>query len=473
MIELIVQEAAEVMGAQLVGEHRADVWTRVFPPVSTDTRTLAPGQCFVCLKGPRFNAHDFVGQALEKGASVVVHSDDLPASVLRPGVVFLQVADTLSALQTLAHYARRKWGGTLVGVTGSAGKTTTRAFISALLGRKYRVMQSSGNLNNEIGLPLSLLGIAPEHEVAVIELGMNHAGEIRALARIALPDCAVLTNVGPVHLEFFDSVADIAQAKAEILEFLPAKGRIVFNGDDEHLARVVRNHPVRKVSFGSSEEADVRIIGYKLHDLSRMDFTAVVRGSELSASVPFAGKYFLYNIAAALATAVDMGVSLEELGQGLKELEPVRMRGRLLRVKRGRLTGVTVWDDSYNANPHAVASVLETIKELRGFQRKIVALGTMLELGRHSAELHRDIGAKIAASGVDLLLAVGSESAFLCQGAHAAGMTSDRLLEFEGAKPAGDYLVAQLRPGDLVLVKGSRGIGMDLAVRQIEAVEET
>jgi len=472
VIELILEEAARIMGAELIGEHHADVFTRFFPAVSTDTRTLTSGQCFVCLKGPRFNAHDFVGQALDKGASVIVHSEDLPSSVLRPGVVYLKVADSLSALQNLAHYSRSKWGGMLVGVTGSAGKTTTRSFISTLLGRKFRVMQSSGNFNNEIGLPLSLLGIGPEHQAAVIEFGMNHAGEIRALARIALPDCAVLTNVGPVHLEFFESVDAIARAKAEILEFLPADGWIVFNADDQRVARVVRDHPAGKISFGFNPSADVRVTDYTLHDLSRMEFTAVVRGSEISASVPFGGRHFLYNVAAALATAVEMGVSVGEMLDGLNELAPVKMRGRLLRLQTGRLAGVTVWDDSYNANPHAVASVLETLKELRGFRRKIVALGSMLELGQYSSQLHKETGARIAASGVDLLLAVGTESAYLCEGARAAGMASDRLLEFQDAKTAGDHLVAQLRSGDLVLVKGSRGIGMDQAVRQIEAVEE-
>ncbi len=203
-----------------------------------------------------------------------------------------------------------------------------------------------------------------------------------------------------------------------------------------------------------------------------MDFQAEIRGSRISASVPFAGKHFLYNVAAALATAHEMGLSSGEVLEGLKQLTPVRMRGRFLRLQKGRLAGVTLWDDSYNANPHAVASVLETIKELGGFSRKIVALGSMLELGRESARLHQETGAKIAASGVDLLIAVGSERAFLCQGAQAAGMPSERMLEFEDARPAGDYLVAQLRPGDLVLVKGSRGIGMDQAVRQIEACEE-
>jgi len=299
---MIVEEAAKVMGAQVTGDDQSDASTRVFPPVSTDTRSLSPGQCFFCLKGPRFDAHDFVGQALDKGAGVIVHSEDLPSSVLQPGVIYLKVADTLSALKTLAHYARRKWGGRIVGVTGSAGKTTTRSFISTLLGRKYRVMQSAGNFNNEIGLPLSLLGIEPEHQAAVIEFGMNHAGEIRALARIARPDCAVLTNVGPVHLEFFESVDDIARAKAEILEFLPASGWIVFNADDARLVEVVRSHPGRKSSFGFSPGADVRITDYKLHDLSHMDFRADIRGWSISASVPFAGRHFLYNVAAALAT---------------------------------------------------------------------------------------------------------------------------------------------------------------------------
>jgi len=468
VITLSLEEAAKAMGAaDSGGAGRGQRAAAVpFPPVSTDTRTLQPGQCFVCLKGPKFNAHDFVGEALSKGASVVVHSD--PISVSRDGVHFVQVADTLAALQSLAHYVRMKWAGLVVGVTGSAGKTTTRSFTAALLGHGYRVLESKGNLNNDIGVPLSLLSLEDTHQAAVIEMGMNHAGEIRALARLAQPQTAVLTNVAPVHLEFFPSLDAIAEAKGEILEHIPADGLIVYNADDPRLVTMSRRHKARGVSYGLENEADVRVINYRYRELEEMDFEVQTPGGGFSAHVPFVGKHFLYNLAAAVAVALNSGLTERKIAEAVLALRPLAMRGQVLKIEEGPFAGCTIWDDSYNANPYAVASVLDTVGRLSGFRRKIVALGDMLELGEKAPELHREVGEKAGAIGIDLLVAVGPHARDVCEGAESAGMGSDRMRRFPNSGEAAEHLVHELKDGDFLLVKGSRGIGMDQVVKRIK-----
>jgi len=471
VISLSIDEAAKAMGTlngQRAAGSRAAAF--LFPPVSTDTRTLQPGQCFVCLKGPKFNAHDFIREALNRGASVIVHSDPIPDSISATAgqeVHFLHVADTLASLQSLAHYVRMKWAGLVVGVTGSAGKTTTRSFAAALLSDGYRVLESKGNLNNEIGVPLSLLGLEDTHQAAVIEMGMNHAGEIRALARMAQPQTAVLTNIAPVHLEFFASLDAIAQAKGEILEHLPEDGLIVYNADDPRLVALAQGRKARKVSYGLENSADVRVIDYRYRGLEEMNFEVKTPGGGFSAHVPFVGKHFLYNLAAAIAVALSSGLTERRISGSVMALKPLAMRGQVLRLTEGPFAGSTIWDDSYNANPYAVSSVLDTVARLTGFRRRIVALGDMLELGERATELHREVGERAGAIGIDLLVAVGPHADDVCRGAQSGGMASERMRRFQDSRQAADYLAGELKDGDFLLVKGSRGIGMDQVVKKI------
>ncbi|MFB3902473.1 MAG: UDP-N-acetylmuramoyl-tripeptide--D-alanyl-D-alanine ligase [Acidobacteriota bacterium] len=471
MITLSLEEAAQAMGAvglsSAVG--RRSSASAAFPAVSTDTRTLQPGQCFVCLKGPRFNANDFIPEAVNKGASVIVHSEPVPEAVLnRDGVYFLQVDDTLASLQSLAHHVRMKWAGLVVGVTGSAGKTTTRSFTAALLSRSYRVLESKGNLNNDIGVPLSLLSLEDTHQAAVIEMGMNHPGEIRALARLAQPQTAVLTNVAPVHLEFFAGLDEIARAKGEILDHIPPDGLIVYNADDARLAALAGSHRARKVSFGLENESDVRVINYRYRGLEAMDFEVQTPGGGFSAQVPFVGKHFLYNLAAAIGVALSSGLTERRISEAILALRPLAMRGQVLKLAEGPFAGCTIWDDSYNANPYAVASVLDTVGRLTGFSRKIVALGDMLELGEKAPELHREVGERAGAIGLDLLVAVGPHGGEVCRGAQSGGMAPERMRRFQDSGQAAEYLAQELKDGDFLLVKGSRGIGMDQVVKRIK-----
>jgi UDP-N-acetylmuramoyl-tripeptide--D-alanyl-D-alanine ligase len=297
---------------------------------------------------------------------------------------------------------------------------------------------------------------------------MNHAGEIRLLSRLAAPDVAVLTNVAPVHLEFFTGLEAIAAAKGEILENLPSDRLVVFNADDALVRRLTEGRDFRKISFGIENHAAVRIAEYRYHSLEEMQFEVAMPGAVFSATVPFAGRHFLYNLAAAIAVASEYGLSADQLREGISKLQPVSMRGRVLRLTDGPFAGVTVWDDSYNANPQAVMSVLETAASLSGFKRRIVALGDMLELGSSSPHWHEEVGRAVGEKRFDLLIAVGGLSQFICNGAQAVGMTSGRVHHFWNSSQAADFLATELTEGDFLLVKGSRGIGMDRVVRKIE-----
>ncbi|MFQ5737990.1 MAG: UDP-N-acetylmuramoyl-tripeptide--D-alanyl-D-alanine ligase [Acidobacteriota bacterium] len=474
MIEATLLEVATVLGAKMPGRGDRDSLAGTqFPPVSIDSRTLTGGQCFVAIKGPRFDGHEFIREALGKQARVVIHSRRLESWAQQAQCCFLRVRDTVAALQTLGHYVRRKWGRQLIAITGSMGKTTTRHFTSSLLEGRFRVLQSPGNLNNEFGVPLSLLGLEDSHQLAVLELGMNQPGEIRLLSRICGPDLGVVTNVAPVHLEFFPGLDAIAAAKAEILESLPGGGRLVFNADDGRVVQIARRFPGTKISFGFDDDSDIVLGNFRVQSLQKMEFELGTRGRLRRYQVPFAGRHFLYSIAAAAATAVALGLSWEEVGRGLRRLRPLAMRGRVLVTGPVGGGGVTLLDESYNSNPESVRAVLETVQALEGFRRKILALGEMLELGEASPQLHRQVGRQVARMGVDLLVTVGARALSIQEGAGEAGLPARRMRHFEDSKAAAAFLAAQLEGGDFVLSKGSRATGMDRIVRQLEARGET
>jgi UDP-N-acetylmuramoyl-tripeptide--D-alanyl-D-alanine ligase len=329
------------------------------------------------------------------------------------------------------------------------------------------VFESQGNLNNHIGVPLSLLQLEERHELAVVELGMNHAGELRELGRISSPTGAVIANVASVHLEFFADLDDIARAKGEVLESLPGDGLLVYNADDPRVTRLAAQYAGRKASFGLEKEADVRIDGCEFHSLDEMRFELSAVGERLPIRVPFAGRHFLYNLAAAAASGLSFGLNLAEIRRGMEALEPAAMRGQVLRIEHGRRSGVAIWDDSYNANPFAMEAVLDTVARLRGFSRKVLALGEMLELGSTAAVLHRETGRRAAASGADLLITVGAHGVSIGEGAREAGMRADQVGQFATSELAAEFLREEVRPGDLVLVKGSRGVRMDRIVQSL------
>jgi len=435
------------------GRFRAEVVAQGY---SIDSRTLQPGELFFAVKGERLDGHDFVSQALERGAAAAVVRADRRA-YFPPRARLIAVGDTLLALQNLAAAVRRSWGKPVVGITGSAGKTTTKEAIAHLLATRFRVHKSEGNLNNHFGLPLMLLRLEPEHEVAVIEMGMSHLGEIRALARIAQPDLGVVTCVAPVHLEFFQSVAEIARAKHELVESLPQSGTAVLNADDEYVSQFGRGFAGKVVTFSVRQPASVRAENIELRGAQGSAFEIVAAGSREPATLPLVGAHNIPNALAAVAVALEQGISLVEAAAALADLAPADKRGQLIEVG-----GATVINDCYNSNPKALDAMVDALLALPA-QRHIVVAGEMLELGPTRPELHAECGRRMAKRGVNVLAGVRGAAEHMVEAAKKAGMRAEFLASPEDA---GEWLAREARPGDAVLLKASRGVRLEKALER-------
>jgi UDP-N-acetylmuramoyl-tripeptide--D-alanyl-D-alanine ligase len=421
---------------------------------SIDSRTIGKGEVFFAVKGERFDGHDFVAAALEKEASVaVVRKDQLhrysDASRL------LTVDDTLVALQTLATAVRKLWGKPLVGITGSMGKTTTKEAIAHVLGAKFHVFKSEGNFNNHFGLPLMLLKVEPEHDVAVIEMGMSHAGEIRALAKIAQPEIGVVTNVAPVHLEFFDSIAGIARAKYELVESLPSNGIAILNADDEYVAQFGRDFKGTVITYGTRPTADIRAENVQARGTAGSEFDVVTSNASEHATLSLVGRHNILNSLAAVGVARAQGMNLSEAVAALASLAPADKRGEVL-----QLGNITVINDCYNSNPNALNAMVDALASIPA-KRRIVVAGAMLELGPMEEELHRHSGVHIAQKKIDVLLGVRGHASAMVEAAQKAGMRAEFVATPE---EAGEWLVREARAGDAVLVKASRGVKLEKAL---------
>ena len=448
---------AEFIGA--TGEFDA---AAVASGYSIDSRTVAPGELFFAVKGERLDGHNFVETALGAGAlAAVVHRDQ--AARYSQYSRLLAVADPLAALQRLGTVVRRLWGKKLIAVTGSTGKTTTKEATAQILRARFRVLKSEGNLNNQFGLPLQLLRLEPEQEIAVIEIGMNHAGEIRALAKMAHHDVAVVTNVGSVHLEFFDSIAAIARSKYELIETLHAGGTAVLNADDKYVSRFGQDFHGKVLTFGVHRPADVHAENVEELGLGGSAFDLLAGGRRQSVQLPLLGLHNVYNALAAATVGLEAGVAPSEVAEALASLAPQDKRGQRMEVG-----GATVINDCYNSNPKALEAMVSWFARLTG-RRRILVAGEMLELGPLGPDLHRECGTAIAKSGIDLLLGVRGAARQMVEGALAAGMTAEFL---ETPQQAGEWLAREVRSGDAVLLKASRGVKLEGALEAWRAYRE-
>jgi UDP-N-acetylmuramoyl-tripeptide--D-alanyl-D-alanine ligase len=427
--------------------------------VSIDSRTLVKGQLFVAVKGPNFDGHDFVGAAIARGAvAAMVHRD----VVVPDGFALVRVGETTQALKDLGRHVRMMAGVPVVAVTGSAGKTTTKEMTAALLGTQGPVLKTEGNLNNQYGLPLTLLRLSPEHRFAVLELGMSAAGELRELSAIARPDVAIITMVAPVHLEFFDSVDAIAAAKAEILEGLDANGVAVLNWEDPRVRRIGEQRKGRTLWFGRDRACDVSAENWR-GTIHGMRFDMRVDGKSYDVALPLPGPHFLLNFLAATAAAHHIGVPMEAIVEAATHLKAAKSRGQVRRLGEG----VTLLDDSYNSNPAAVEAAV-TALDMAAQGRRVVFLGDMLELGPTGPDLHRETGAKLAGRA-DVVVGVGKLGREFAEGARSAGVAAAALRDFADSEVAAREAVALVKPGDAVLVKGSRGARMEKVVEALVA----
>jgi UDP-N-acetylmuramoyl-tripeptide--D-alanyl-D-alanine ligase len=377
----------------------------------------------------------------------------------------LLVDDTTRALQAIAREIRRRSGAKVVAITGSAGKTTTKELTAEFLAARYSVFRNKGNLNNHIGLPLSLIELRQRPDVAVVELGMNHAGEIRTLVGIAEPDVRVWTNVGDAHLGFFASRDAIADAKAEILEQARPSDVLVVNADDPFVMARATSFPGTTITFGFIGRADVRARDVQDRGLDGTAATVSTPNGDVHIETPLLGMGNLANVLAATAAAAALDVPLDAIAERAAAMKPASHRGELLRLPGG----ITLLDDSYNSSPAALKRSLEIVRVATGSARKVAVLGEMLELGEHTAGLHEESGRAAAAAGLDLLIAVGGDAArILADAARSEGLAPASIAYVSTSQEAADLAVTRIRPGDLVLVKGSRGIRTDIVVDRLK-----
>ena len=435
--------------------------------VSIDSRAVGRGQLFIAIRGPRHDGHGFVAAALQAGAEAAVVASERVSSY--PAEIrgrLIGASDTLAALQELAQAVRCGWGRRIAAVTGSVGKTTTKEILAALLGAKFRVLKSEGNLNNEYGLPLTLLRLEPEDKAAVVELGMSHRGELRRLAEIAEPEVGVVTRVAPVHLEFFASVDEIALAKRELIEGLAGPEPVaVLNADDPRVALFAEVARGRVLTFGFGARSDFRAEKIQDHGAAGSQFDLIARGERSRLLLALPGRHSIENALAALAAASVWDIGPGEAADVLRNIKVGEMRGRLLEFA----AGFAVINDSYNSNPVALAAMTGLLCHTGSYRRRILAAGEMLELGSDSASLHREAGRSAAAQGLDCIVAVQGHAAEIVNGAIGAGMPASRALFFGDSLAAAEFLADFVRQGDLLLVKGSRGVRMERIVEALRA----
>ncbi|HEY1949049.1 MAG TPA: UDP-N-acetylmuramoyl-tripeptide--D-alanyl-D-alanine ligase [Bryobacteraceae bacterium] len=414
-----------------------------------DSRTVNPGDLFFAIQGAT-DGHRFCSAAIERGAIACVVSNE---TITGPRLI---VPDTLTALHRTAYTARELWNRPVVAVTGSAGKTSTKDIIAEFLGVHLRVSKTIGNFNNHLGLPLTLLRIPEDAEVAVVELGMNHSGEIRLLTSLAAPQFGVVTNVGFAHVEFFDSIEGVAAAKRELIEGLAPGGTAILNADDERVLRFREIHSGPVVTYGFSPHADIRAADVNIHP-GGVEFS--VNGVPFRSSL--SGRHGISNILAGLAVAGLFQIGLPELVETVAQLLPGNMRG-----ERSVWQGITLLNDSYNSNPEAARNMLDILCA-EPAKRKIAVLGEMLELGRMTEQLHRELGAYAARAGVDILIGVQGAAEFLVEEANACGLADYAVFFFPESEQAGAFLRTFAKPGDAILFKGSRGAHLELALHKL------
>jgi UDP-N-acetylmuramoyl-tripeptide--D-alanyl-D-alanine ligase len=423
---------------------------------AVDSRLVEPGQVFFALPGERTDGHAFLADAIARHAGALIVTRPVPDPSALGDVTIVRVADGLAALGALAAGWRKRFDPLVVGVTGSIAKTSAKEAIAAVLARRFRTLRSEGNQNNEIGLPLTVLRLGPEHQAAVLEMGMYVSGEIAELARIALPRIGVVTAVQPVHLSRIGSIEAIEAAKGELLEALPHDGAAVLNADDRIVRRMGRRTTARVVTYGFHDTADVTAETVESAGLAGMRFVLRVEGARQPVAIPTLGRLSVHNALAAAAVGRAAGVTLEEIAAGLATGWSAPHRAQLVRAG-----GVTLVDDSYNASPRSVVAALELLSGLPG--RRGAVLGEMLELGEASEDGHRTVG-EAAARAVDWLVVVGRDAAPIAEGALDAGMDPSRITTARDADAVLATLPPRLRTGDVVLIKASRGIGLDRLV---------
>jgi UDP-N-acetylmuramoyl-tripeptide--D-alanyl-D-alanine ligase len=426
--------------------------------ISTDSRQISAGDLFIPLIGENFDGHDYIQSAFDNGAAATLTQKDY---LHFPGKTTILVDDTLKALQSLAKWYRSKFDIPFVGITGSVGKTSTKEMVACAIGQRYNVLKNEGNFNNEIGLPLTMFKLDRSQEVAVLEMGMSAVGEIRTLASIVRPKVGIITNIGLSHIEKLGSRQNILKAKLEILEGLYADGLLILNGDDVMLSGVKDLLSCRTVSYGLEEGVDYQAYNVQSRGELGIDFNITVGGQEYAINLPVPGVHNVYNALAAVAAGIELGVPMQDLQSGISHFRPENMRLNIVKTH-----DMTIINDAYNASPHSMKAALDVLSELQA-TRRIAVLGNMLELGEWSQRAHMDTGVYAARKKPDILVTVGNEAEYIVKGAVEAGYSPDQTNVLQNNQQAIEYLRKVLKPGDAVLVKGSRSMRMEQIVQAL------
>jgi UDP-N-acetylmuramoyl-tripeptide--D-alanyl-D-alanine ligase len=431
-----------------------------FQGISTDSRTVTEGELFIALKGFRFDGHHYVLEALEKKAGGVVIEEDKVGDIRWNGYrakAVIAVKDTLFALGNIALDWRRKYRTPLVALTGSNGKTTTKEMIAACLETTFPILKTKGNLNNLIGLPLTLLTLTEKERVVVLEMGMNVPGEIRRLTEIAEPDVGLITNIQEVHLEGMESLERLKEEKGELFRKMRRDGTILVNQDDPRVVDLASDYPGQKITFGIERPAEVMAKEIRLGGAEGTFFTLILEGEAMEIHLRLLGRHFIPNALSAIAVACLFGVEVKQVKEALENFKSIPMRMEIVPLKGGK----TLINDAYNANPHSMELALKTLVEAKGEGRAIAVLGDMLELGNFTKEAHEQLGEKVSELSIDFLLALGEEAPIVVESAIRHGFPLERVRVVESHSEAISILKQMIQNGDWILVKGSRRMAME------------
>ena len=454
-----IEEVLRATGGRLLqGEAQAS-----FQGISTDSRTVRTGELFIALRGPHFDGHRFAREALEKKAGGVLIEEDRAGEIrwngYRPRAV-IAVKDTLRALGDIAHDRRRSFRTPVIALTGSNGKTTTKEMISACLETTFPILKTKGNLNNLIGLPLTLLSLTEKERVVVLEMGMNVPGEVRRLTEISEPDVGLITNVQIAHLEGMESLERVKEEKGELFRRMRRDGTILVNQNDPYVSDLADEFSGQKITFGVERSADLMAKEVRLKGVEGTSFKLILEGTEMEIILPLLGTHFVSNALSAVAAASLFGIELEKVKGALEHFHPFRMRMEVIPLGGGK----TLIDDTYNANPRSMDLALETLAELKGKGRAIAVLGDMLELGHFSEEAHRQLGEKVKELSIDVLIAMGEKAPFVVESAIRYGFAPEKARVVESHSEAISILKEVVQNGDWILVKGSRRMAMEKIV---------
>jgi UDP-N-acetylmuramoyl-tripeptide--D-alanyl-D-alanine ligase len=461
--EITVEQIASVLGGRQISGS-ADKRVR---GLSTDTRRMALGHVFLALRGERYDGHDFLAEAINAGAAgLIVQSDSaIPKELRGNNLIVITVSSTLKALGDLAQWWRRQWGGRVIGITGSNGKSTTKEMAASIISLKVTTMKSPGNFNNLVGLPLTILSLEGDHKMAVLEMGMNRPGEIARLTEIAEPDIGLITNVARAHLEGVGGLQGVVKAKGELLGMMPKGSTAILNGDDELTAGLASTFQGPVVTFGLGKMNQVRAGNIRKIADSTQAFTLSMNSESIRVKINLPGIHNVLNALGGTAIAFSLSLSKELIAQGLEDFRPLQGRFQIIDLNGG----IRIIDDTYNANPSSLRAALQTIKELKGKEQGLViGLGEMMELGEETPKYHFDAGELIAAAGARYLVVLGEHSRQVIGGARKRGMKTAQTQLVTTHAEMSDAIKAHVGEGDILFLKGSRKVALDKVVEAMK-----